>query len=68
MFREDERAVPLHVEDSSGARDEFGRDAVLLLDPGRQTGSLRFVVSTCAVGNSDLHRGLTLSIGWGLRW
>jgi hypothetical protein len=68
VLREDELSVDLDVENSTAAGDEFGNDVVVLLDPGRQTGGLRLVVSTRAVGNSDLHRGRTPSIGWRFRW
>jgi hypothetical protein len=55
VLREDEVAVDLDVEDPTPARDELGFDPVLGLDPARQTGGLGRVVSTRAVGDSDLH-------------
>jgi hypothetical protein len=58
VFREDELAVQLDIENPAGTADELSRDAVLLLDLGCQTGSPRLVVSTLAVGNSDLHARL----------
>ena len=58
MFREDELAVQLDIENPAGAADELSRDAVLLLDLGCQTGSLRLVVSALAVGDLDLHARL----------
>jgi hypothetical protein len=62
VLREDELSVDLDVEDSTAAGDEFGNDVVVLLDPGRQTGGLRLVVSTRAVRNSDDHYPLLSSI------
>ncbi len=55
MLGEDELPVQLDVEDSTAARDEFGRDVVFFLDLGRQTGGLRLVISTRAIRNSDVH-------------
>ena len=55
FFREDELPVELDVENATSAGNELGRDVVVLLDLGCQTGGLRFVVSTRAVGNSDDH-------------
>ena len=55
MLREDQLPIYLDVEYASLARDEFGNDVVTLLDLGRQTGGLGFVVSTRAIGDSDDH-------------
>jgi hypothetical protein len=55
MLREDQLPIYLDVEYASLARDEFGNDVATLLDLGRQTGGLGFVVSTRAVSDSDDH-------------
>jgi hypothetical protein len=62
MLGEDELSVHLDIENATPAGDQLRRDVVALLDPGRQTGSLRFVVSTRAVRDSDDHSGLQISI------
>jgi hypothetical protein len=62
LFREDEFSIKFDIENPTAAGNEFGRDVVLLLDLGRQTGGLRFVVSTRAICNSDDHSSLPLSI------
>jgi hypothetical protein len=62
MLGEDELSVHLDIENATPAWDQLRSDFVALLDPGRQTGSLRFVVSTRAIRNSDVHSGLQISI------
>ena len=47
--------IDLYVEDAPGPLNQFGLDAVLLLDRGRQTGGLRQVVSLHTVFDADLH-------------
>lgn len=48
MFRIDQGAVDLHVENAAVARDEFRDDSEFILDGGRQTGGDRVVVSDLA--------------------
>jgi len=62
MLGEDELSIHLDIENATPAGNQLRSDVVALLDPGRQTGSLRFVVSTRAIGNSDDHSGLQISI------
>jgi hypothetical protein len=62
MLGKDELSVHLDIENATPAGDQLRRDVVALLDPGRQTGSLRFVVSTRAIRDSDDHSGLQISI------
>jgi hypothetical protein len=62
VLGEDPLPVDLDVEDPVVSLDEDGLDAGLLLDPGRQTGGLREVVSANAVGDRDPH---AVSLGSG---
>jgi hypothetical protein len=55
MLGENELPIHLDVENAPTACDELGRDVVVLLNLGRQTGCPWFVVSTRAIGNSDDH-------------
>jgi len=56
MLREDHVAVDDDIEHAIVALDQRRVDAELVLDPGRQTGGLRKVVSTTAVLDRDVHR------------
>jgi hypothetical protein len=55
VLRVHERAIDIHVEDASVARDERGLDAEFLLDRIRQTGGDRVVVSGLAVLDGNAH-------------
>ncbi len=46
------------VEDPIATGGQFGLDASLTLDSGRQTGGLGQVVSLLAVGDRNLHNGI----------
>jgi hypothetical protein len=58
VLRKDASAVDLDVEDAVVTLDEFGFDAELATNRGRQTGGRGQVVSTHAVGDRDPHRRL----------
>ena len=58
MLAVDQLAIGDDIEDASSAGDERRLDAESLLDRGRQTGGLRFVVSLHAVGDADFHESL----------
>ena len=49
--------VDLDIEDAASARDQRGVVSEFLLDRGRQTGGLWFVVSLHTEGDLDLHDG-----------
>jgi hypothetical protein len=53
---EDHLVVGLDGEDAAGALPQLGRDAVLTLDGGLQTGGLGEIVSLAAVRDPDVHR------------
>ena len=55
MLREDDVAIDGDVEHASVAGNDLGLEAELPRNHGRQTGSLRAVVSTDAIGNGDSH-------------
>lgn len=55
VFRVDQLAVDLDVEDSAGTLDQPGLFTESFLKFGRQTGGFRKVVSLAAVFNSYLH-------------
>jgi hypothetical protein len=50
-----ELAIGLYVEDSAATLDELDLGVMVLLDRGRQTGGLRFVVSFATVLDADFH-------------
>ena len=54
LLREDQAAVSDDLEDAAVALDQGRRDAVLLLDLGRQTGGPGQVVSAYAVFDREL--------------
>ena len=49
--------IDLDIEDAASARNQRHVEAEFLLDRGRQTGGLWFVVSLHAEGDPDLHDG-----------
>jgi hypothetical protein len=55
VFREYQGAIGDNVEDADPAGGEFGLHPELLGDCGRQTGSLRQIVSAAAVSDGDAH-------------
>jgi hypothetical protein len=62
-LRVDQAAVDLDVELARLAGDELGGDAGDFFDGGRETRSLRLVVSGVAVANDDVHEAeLTIDV------
>jgi len=61
----DAATIDHDVEDAASAGDQRRVDIELLLDRGRQTGGLRFVVSLHAVGDADFHDALSFGVFWG---
>jgi hypothetical protein len=55
MLRKQQPAVDCDVENAAVTARQFRLDSHLPLDPGRQTGGLRQVISTAAIGNRDPH-------------
>jgi len=67
LLREDQRPVDDDVELTRLARLELCVDAGGLLDRGRETRGLRFVVSDEAVEDRDLHGAQNMGAGAGAR-
>lgn len=61
VFRVDDLAINLDIEDAAAALDQLSGGAGLFLDCVRQTGGLRGVVSLHAVSDTDLHRSSSCS-------
>jgi hypothetical protein len=55
ILREYQSAIGDNVEDADRARGELGLHPELFRDFGRQTGSLRQIVSAAAVSDGDAH-------------
>lgn len=55
MLREHELAVGDDIENAAMAFHEFDVEAELVADFGRQTGGLRQVASSDAIGDRNLH-------------
>jgi hypothetical protein len=54
FLRENQLAIDAHIEHASGTFDEIGLDIELILQSGRQTGSLGKVISFDTIGDADL--------------
>ncbi len=65
VLREDQGAVGRNIKDTDAAFDEFCLDVELLRNLGRQTGSLRKVVSSSAVSNCHAHTSPSKEAAWG---
>lgn len=55
VFGVNQFAVNMNVKDATRLGDQLGLKTKFLLNCGRQTGGLWFVVSLVAVGNRDIH-------------
>ena len=54
LLRENQITIDAHIKHAAGSFDESGLDVELILQGGRQTGSLGKVISLATIGDADL--------------